>query len=104
MTKKSEFTGRPAYSVAMSQEDGCIVMVKTNGKQVTIMGSLTRDMSLKFADSIQQWMPEALKRGSERPINVPVCATPECKNFVESSEEYCTDCLDLLPQPVDAIN
>jgi len=39
--------------------------VKTNGKDVTVMGSLTRDMSLKFADSIQQWMPEALKREPE---------------------------------------
>ena len=67
--KKSEFTGRPAYSVAMSQEDGCIVMVKTNGKQVTIMGSLTRDMSLKFADSVLQWMPEALKRTPEPAVD-----------------------------------
>ena len=65
MSKKSEFTGRPSYSVAMSQDTGCIVMVKTNGKDVTVMGSLTRDMSLKFADSIQQWMPEALKREPE---------------------------------------
>ena len=68
MTKKSEFTGRPVNAVAMSQEDGCIVMVKTNGKQVTIMGSLTRDMSMKFADSVLQWMPEALKREPEQPV------------------------------------
>lgn len=24
----------------------------------------------------------------------PLCHTPGCKNFVESSEDYCTDCLD----------
>jgi hypothetical protein len=69
MTKKSEFTGRPAYSVAMSKEDGCIVMVKTNGGQVTVMGSLTRDESLKFADGIHQWMPEALKRMPDQPVD-----------------------------------
>lgn len=31
---------------------------------------------------------------------VPICATPECKNYVESSEDYCTDCLDKQAEQV----
>jgi hypothetical protein len=62
VAKKSEFTGRASYSVAMSKDTGCIVMVKTQGSQTSVMGSLDRDMSMKFADELLRWMPEALKR------------------------------------------
>lgn len=55
--KKSEFTGRPNFSVAMSQDTGCIVMVKTTGATTTVMGSLTRDQSIEFAKSLIAWVP-----------------------------------------------
>ena len=52
--KKTHFPA-PEYSVAMSLDTGCIVMIKTvNGKQ-QIMGSLTRDDSLKFAQGLFDW-------------------------------------------------
>lgn len=46
---------KPQFSVAMSQDTGCIVMVRSNGAKVTVIGSLTRDDSLKFADSVIDW-------------------------------------------------
>lgn len=50
-----------AYSVAMSRDTGCIVMIKTHGAKVTVMGSLDRASSVKFADELLQWMPEKLQ-------------------------------------------
>ena len=61
MSKPKRVT-KSVFSVAMSQDTGCIVMVRTNGHQVTVIGSLTRDESLKFADSVIDWesaVPEA---------------------------------------------
>lgn len=55
MTKKSEFTGRPEFSVAMSQDTGCIVMVRKLGAKVNVMGSLTREQSVEFAKSLIDW-------------------------------------------------
>jgi hypothetical protein len=44
----------------MSLETGCIVMVKTvNGKQ-QVMGSLSRDDSLKFAQGLFDWRQETV--------------------------------------------
>lgn len=64
--KKTVFKDQAsAYSCAMSKQDGCIVMLRTNGEKITVIGSLTRDMSVKFADELLQWMPEALKREPE---------------------------------------
>ncbi len=59
--KKTEFA-KPAYSVAMSEETGCIVMVKTVGREVTVIGSLTHEASIKFADGVLKWIPEALRK------------------------------------------
>jgi hypothetical protein len=58
--KKTVFD-KPAYSVAMSQDTGCIVMVKTTGRKVEVMGSLTHEDSLKFAQGILDWIPEAVR-------------------------------------------
>ncbi len=58
--KKTEFT-KPEYSVAMSQDTGCIVMVEKRGDKVKVMGSLTHEDSLKFANDVLKWMPEALR-------------------------------------------
>lgn len=52
MTKKAK---KPQFSVAMSQDTGCIVMVRSNGAKVTVIGSLTREDSLTFADSVIDW-------------------------------------------------
>ena len=57
--KKTQFP-KAEYSVAMSLETGCIVMVRNLNKQVKVMGSLTRDDSLKFARGIIDWVPDAL--------------------------------------------
>lgn len=43
------------YSIALSKETGCIVMIRTRGKQVEVMGSMTREDSLKFADGVIDW-------------------------------------------------
>lgn len=70
MSKKSEFTGRPSYSVAMSQETGCIVMVKTLGTQVSVMGSLDREQSVKFAKELIDWSATiglAVEKAIEKP-------------------------------------
>lgn len=53
MTKKR--VTKSTFSVALSIETGCIVMVRTNGQQVTVVGSLTREQSLGLADSIVDW-------------------------------------------------
>lgn len=59
--KKTVFKDTAAYSVAMSQETGCIVMVRTTGQKVAIMGSLTREDSVKFAESVTTWIPESIR-------------------------------------------
>lgn len=43
------------FSIALSQETGCIVMTRSNGKKVTVIGSLTRDASLDFAAAVINW-------------------------------------------------
>lgn len=55
---------KPLYSVAMSKDTGCIVMVRTNGKVVSVMGSLTREQSLDFVKGILEWSDETIKRES----------------------------------------
>lgn len=72
MSKKTEFTGRPSYSVAMSLDTGCIVMVKTTGSVTSVMGSLTREQSLKFCQDLIAWegkppIDQAVKEASQRP-------------------------------------
>jgi hypothetical protein len=60
---------KPLYSVAMSKDTGCIVMVKTNGKSVTVMGSLTREQSLDFVKGIFEWSDETIRQESRLAFN-----------------------------------
>ncbi len=69
--KKTVF-GEPEFSVAVSDETGCIVMVKTHGKDVMVIGSLTRDQTLHMMDTVQSWMPRALRPDHERPVDAEV--------------------------------
>lgn len=66
--KKTQFD-EPNYSVALSGDTGCIVMVKTQGRKVTVMGSLTHEQSLHFADEVLKWMPEALRAQPEPAVD-----------------------------------
>lgn len=52
---------KPQFSVAMSKDTGCIVMVRTNGKQVSVVGSLTREDSLNFVKDILEWSEATIK-------------------------------------------
>jgi hypothetical protein len=60
---------KPNYAVAMSKDTGCIVMVKTNGKDITVMGSMSRDESLKFVKDILAWSDETIRRESRLAFN-----------------------------------
>jgi hypothetical protein len=55
MTRK---TVKPTFSIAMSMETGCIVMTRTNGQKVTVIGSVPREQSCAFANELLEWMPE----------------------------------------------
>jgi hypothetical protein len=49
------------YSIAMSKDTGAIVMVRTRGKQVEVMGSMTREQSMEFAKAIMEWSKEVIE-------------------------------------------
>jgi hypothetical protein len=73
MVKKTVFKDPAAYSVAMSKDTGCIVMVRTNGPSVTVMGSLTREDSVKFCKELVEWAPDAtvnVPRGTSQPETI----------------------------------
>jgi hypothetical protein len=55
--KKTDFGGKKAaYSVAMSKETGCIVMIRIEtDDSLKVMGSLDREQSLLMAKDIQEW-------------------------------------------------
>lgn len=57
------------YSVAMSKNDGCIVMVRTRGQQVEVMGSMSRDQSLEFVKSIMEWSERTIREESRIAYN-----------------------------------
>lgn len=63
--KKTQFA--PEFSVAMSLETGCIVMVRMQGDRQKVMGSLEREASIQFARSIINWIPEAIAAPVETP-------------------------------------
>jgi hypothetical protein len=50
-----------SYAVAMSKDTGCIVMVRTRGKQIEVMGSMTRAESMDFVRSIAEWADETIQ-------------------------------------------
>jgi hypothetical protein len=52
-----------SYSVAMSTETGCLVMVqivpgKNGSTNLKVMGSLDRDASVKLAQELVDWVAE----------------------------------------------
>lgn len=53
----SRKTPKPVYSIAMSVETGCIVMTRSNGERVTVIGSIPRAESLHFAAELTNWRP-----------------------------------------------
>lgn len=54
--KKTNFGGKRQYSVAMSQETGCIVMIQINpDESLKVMGSLDREQSLNLAHELIAW-------------------------------------------------
>lgn len=57
---KSQFD-KPEFSVAMSLETGCVVMVRSLRSKQEVCGSLTRADSIKFAQGILEWVPEAVQ-------------------------------------------
>jgi hypothetical protein len=61
---------KSVFSVAMSQDTGCIVMVRTNGKQATVIGSLSREQSVAFADSVVDWVWQAPEPPAEEQQSV----------------------------------
>lgn len=52
------------YSVAMSKDTGAIVMVRTRGKQVEVMGSMSREDSMAFVKAILEWSDQTIKADS----------------------------------------
>jgi hypothetical protein len=48
------------YSVAMSKDTGAIVFLRTNGRQVTVIGSMTREDSMQFVRGILDWSKEVI--------------------------------------------
>lgn len=56
---------KAVFSVAMSKQDGCLVMIRTNGTKVTVMGALDKAMSQGIARAILDWHPENATNGSQ---------------------------------------
>jgi hypothetical protein len=54
-----------SYSIAMSKDTGAIVMVRTRGKVVEVMGSMSREQSIEFVAGIMDWSKETIEE--ERP-------------------------------------
>ena len=57
---------RTFYSVAVSKETGCIVMVRTNGKVISVVGSLDRKQTLGFVSQIMDWSDETIREDAPR--------------------------------------
>ena len=57
------------YSVAMSKDTGCIVMVRTRGKAVEVMGSMTREDSVDFVKGILTWADTTIAKESRIAFN-----------------------------------
>jgi hypothetical protein len=49
------------YSVAMSKDTGCIVMIRARGRQIEVMGSMTREDTVNFVKGILEWADETIK-------------------------------------------
>ena len=64
--KKSQFD-KPEFSVAMSLETGCVVMVRSLRSKQEVCGSLSREDSMKFALGILDWAPENVQAEPPKP-------------------------------------
>jgi hypothetical protein len=54
------------YSIAMSKDTGAIVMVRTRGQKVEVMGSMSRDQSMEFVQGIIEWSKETIREEAPR--------------------------------------
>ena len=59
--KDSSMNKKVTYSIAMSKETGAIVMVRTRGKVVEVMGSMSREQSMDFVKGILEWSEATIK-------------------------------------------
>jgi len=50
-------TDKPQVSIAMSQQDGCIVIIGGINDDTKVLGSLDRDATIAFCDACLRWMP-----------------------------------------------
>jgi hypothetical protein len=55
-----------SYSIAMSKDTGAIVMVRTRGKVVEVMGAMTREQSMEFVKGIMEWSKEVIDEDRPR--------------------------------------
>ena len=62
------------FSVAMSRETGCMVMVRTLGEKVKVVGSLDKTMSDHLASAILAWKPES--KPTSNILQLPIRAYP----------------------------
>jgi hypothetical protein len=51
----------------MSQEDGCLVVVKLLGGNQDIVGSVDRTQSVNIAKGVIEWLPEVIQAEREKP-------------------------------------
>ena len=58
------------YSVAMSKDHGTLVMVRTNGSKVTVIGAMSRQDSVDFVKGIMEWSDSTIKAEQPR-IQLP---------------------------------
>lgn len=57
------------YTVAMSQDDGCLVMIENNRH---VAGSMTREQTLAFAQGCIDWKPGELPSEVEKAVGKTV--------------------------------
>ena len=51
---------KPIFTMAMSERTGCLVMVRTTGDEVKVIGSLPRAESQMLADRIRNWREQTV--------------------------------------------
>jgi hypothetical protein len=68
MTKKAK---KPTYSVAMSTETGCIVMTRSNGQKISVVGALTREETVAFCESVFDWGAQSAMASEPDPPRLP---------------------------------
>lgn len=64
MPRKPKIARKSVFTIAMSKDTGAIAMIRTNGSQVTVVGSLTREDSLRFVQDIADWSDATIRAES----------------------------------------